>query len=103
VKDIYTCIMTGATLVIIPRKLFTSPSLLLDYLCEKEVTVLIWAVSALTLVSSLKGLRYRIPHKVKKILFSGEVMPVRQLALWMEALPQAEFVNLYGPTEITCN
>src|SRR5699024_401776 len=69
VKDIYTCIMTGATLVIIPRKLFTSPSLLLDYLCEKEVTVLIWAVSALTLVSSLKGLRYRIPHKVKKILF----------------------------------
>ena len=26
-----------------------------------------------------------------------------QLRLWQEALPHAEFVNLYGPTEITCN
>lgn len=103
VKDIYTCVMTGAALVIIPRSLFSSPPLLLDYLCEREITTLIWAVSALTLVSSLKGLRYRIPEKVKRILFSGEVMPARQLALWREALSKTEFVNLYGPTEITCN
>ena len=30
-------------------------------------------------------------------------MPLRHLGQWMDALPQAEFVNLYGPTEITCN
>ena len=103
VKDIYTCIMTGAKLVILPRKLFSTPPLLLDWLCEKKVTVLIWAVSALTLVSSLKGLAYRVPESVRMVLFSGEVMPVQQLILWQKALPEAAFINLYGPSEITCN
>ena len=103
VKDIYSCLFTGATLVLIPKTFFSTPVRLLDYLCEKQVTVLIWAVSALTVVSSLKGLDYRTPDTVQKILFSGEVMPAKQLALWRKALPEASFVNLYGPAEITCN
>lgn len=103
VKDIYTSVMTGASLVLIPKEMFCTPPVLLDYLCEKRVTTLIWAVSALTLVSALKGLRYRVPGDVKRVMFSGEIMPVKQLRLWQEALPKAEFINLYGPTEITCN
>ena len=103
VKDIYTSILTGAALVLIPKELFSLPSKLLDYLCEKEVTVLIWAVSALSMVTALKGLDYRVPGSVRTICFSGEVMPVRQLRMWQEALPDTAFVNLYGPTEITCN
>lgn len=103
VKDIYTSMMTGAALIIIPKKLFSIHPALLDYICEKKINTLIWAVSALTLVSSLKGLKYKVPKTVKKIMFSGEVMPVKQLRMWQEALPEAEFVNLYGPTEITCN
>ena len=103
VKDIYTSILTGAALVLIPKELFSLPSKLLDCLCEKEVTVLIWAVSALSMVTALKGLDYRVPGSVRTICFSGEVMPVRQLRMWQEALPDTAFVNLYGPTEITCN
>lgn len=30
-------------------------------------------------------------------------MPLKHLNAWMEHLPEAVFVNLYGPTEITCN
>ena len=30
-------------------------------------------------------------------------MPPKQLRIWQEKLPEAKFVNLYGPTEITCN
>ena len=30
-------------------------------------------------------------------------MPIKHLNQWMEHLPNATFVNLYGPTEITCN
>ena len=30
-------------------------------------------------------------------------MAVKQLGQWLLALPEAEFVNLYGPSEITCN
>ena len=103
VKDIYSSIMTGAQLVLIPKEYFSTPPRLLDYLCDKKVTNLIWAVSALTLVSALKGLNYRVPESVKRVMFSGEAMPPKQLRIWQEKLPDAKFVNLYGPTEITCN
>lgn len=103
VKDIYAGLMTGAELIMIPRQMFSSPPMLLDYLCSKKVTSLTWAVSALTLVSSLKGLDYKAPKEVRQILFSGEVMPPKQLRAWQKALPDAKFVNLYGPSEITCN
>ena len=97
VKDIYSAVMTGAELALIPKEYFSTPPRLLDDLCERKVTTLIWAVSALTLVSSLKGLAYRVPEQVNKIMFSGEAMPPKQLRIWQEALPDAEFVNLYGP------
>ncbi len=103
VKDIYSSLCVGATLVIIPRRLFSSPAELLDFICDNNVTTMIWAVSALCLISTFHGLEYRVPKKVNKILFSGEVMPLKHLNKWMEALPKATFVNLYGPTEITCN
>ncbi|MBQ4030794.1 MAG: AMP-binding protein, partial [Bacilli bacterium] len=64
---------------------------------------MVWAVSALCLISTFHGLDYRVPKTVNKILFSGEVMPIKHLNKWMEALPKATFVNVYGPTEITCN
>lgn len=103
VKDIYSCVMTGATLVLIPRTYFSAPPLLLDYLCDRHVTSLTWAVSALTIISSLGGLKYRVPTEIRRVMFSGEVMPNKQLKLWQDALPDAVFVNLYGPSEITCN
>jgi len=103
VKDIYSSLCVGATLVIIPRRLFSSPAELLDFICDHDVTTMVWAVSALCLISTFHGLDYRVPSKVNKILFSGEVMPIKHLNKWMEALPKATFVNLYGPTEITCN
>ena len=103
VKDIYTSFYTGAKMILIPREYFSTPPLLLDLICDKEVTNLTWAVSALTMISALKGFKYRVPDKIKRVMFSGEVMPDKQLKIWQEAIPDAQFVNLYGPTEITCN
>lgn len=103
VKDIYSALKTGATVEIIPRRLFSIPTGLLDYLCDKRITTAIWAVSALCIVTTLKGFSYRVPKDLNKVLFSGEVMPVKHLREWRRNLPDAMFVNLYGPTEITCN
>lgn len=103
VKDIYSALKTGATMEIIPKKLFSIPTSLLDYLCDRKITTAIWAVSALCIITTLKGFTYRIPSHLNKILFSGEVMPVKHLNIWRSYLPDALFVNLYGPTEITCN
>lgn len=103
VKDIYSSLRQGATLVIIPKHLFSQPASLLDFICEHNITTMIWAVSALCLISTFHGLDYRTPTAVRRVLFSGEVMPYRHLISWMEHLPNTQFVNLYGPTEITCN
>lgn len=103
VKDIYSSLCVGATLIIIPRKLFSKPKELLDFICDNKVTTLIWAVSALCLVSTFHALDYRCPKDIHTIMFSGEVMPLKHLNTWMSHLPNATFVNLYGPTEITCN
>lgn len=103
VKDIYTTLKTGATLVLIPRRMFSVVTELLDYLCAHRVTTLIWAVSALCLVAQFRGFTYRVPETVNKVLFSGEQMPAKFLRQWQHYLPDAAYVNLYGPTEITCN
>lgn len=34
-------------------------------------------------------------------MFCGEVMPVKQLNIWERALPNARYVNYYGPSETT--
>ena len=103
VKDIYSSLYVGATLQLVPREYFSQPTTLMDYLCDTEATVLIWAVSAMCFVSIMNGFDYRLPGQIRLIMFSGEVMPPKQLAVWQKALPATTFVNLYGPTEITCN
>jgi non-ribosomal peptide synthetase component F len=103
VKDIYSGLYTGARVALIPRDYFSNPSVLMDYLADNRVTVLIWAVSAMCFVSIMNGLEYKTPERIRTVMFSGEIMPVKQLNKWKKYLPDAVYVNLYGPTEITCN
>ncbi|MDO4307214.1 MAG: amino acid adenylation domain-containing protein [Eubacteriales bacterium] len=103
VKDIYSTLRNGATLCVVTRKMITFPKKLVAYLNEKKITTIIWAVSALAVVADFKGLEKEVPCCLKKIMFSGEVMPIKVLNYWREKLPDAMYVNLYGPTEITCN
>lgn len=103
VKDIYSALKVGATLVIVPKSYFSVPVKLVDFLCDHNVTTMIWAVSALCLLSTFHAFDYRTPESLNKILFSGEVMPLKHLKSLKNNLPNATFVNLYGPTEITCN
>lgn len=103
VKDIYSALKVGATLVIVPKSYFSIPTKLVDFLCANNITTMIWAVSALCLLSTFHAFDYKVPENVNKILFSGEVMPIKHLNSLRKSLPDATFVNLYGPTEITCN
>lgn len=103
VKDIYSTICVGARMEIIPKQFFSMPAKLLDFLDDRRVSTIIWAVSAVTIISTLKGFEYKVPKNIRKVMFSGEVMPIKQLNIWRKYLPQAKYINLYGPTEITCN
>ncbi|MBR1643028.1 MAG: amino acid adenylation domain-containing protein [Butyrivibrio sp.] len=103
VKDVYSGLMSGARTALIPRDYFSNPMTLMDYLADQKVTVIVWAVSAMCFVSIMNGLEYRNPESIRMIMFSGEVMPVKHLNHFKKFLPEATYINLYGPTEITCN
>lgn len=103
VKDIYNALKVGGTVQVLPKKLFKMPKLLVGYLCERKVNILIWAVSALRIVADFKAMEENELPALDYVMFSGEVMPVKALNYWMDKIPTAKYVNLYGPTEITCN
>ena len=101
VKDICICLRSGATLNVIGKKYFTFPKLLIPFLDDRHITSILWATSAIVLVGNSNILDVNVPKYIKRVTFAGEAMPAKQLNVWMKKLPQARFINLYGPTEIT--
>lgn len=101
VKDIALCLKTGATIYVIGKKYFSFPKLLIDLINSNNITCLLWATSAITLVGNTGILNERQIDSIRLVTFAGEAMPAKQLNHWIDALPNAKFFNLYGPTEIT--
>lgn len=101
IGDVYCTLKTGCTNYIIPKRLFTFPIKLIEYLNEKRINIIFWVPSALCLVANLKALKKIIPIYLDRIMFCGEVMPNKQLNVWRNALPNAMYVNMYGPCEAT--
>ncbi|MBE5869556.1 MAG: amino acid adenylation domain-containing protein [Lachnospiraceae bacterium] len=102
ILDIYSMMKTGAALYIIPKKLFSQPVLLLEYLKENQINTIFWVPSALITVAKLRALKnVDLSSVLKRVLFCGEVMPNKQLNYWRSNLPHVIYANLYGPTEIT--
>ena len=103
IRDIYLPLLRGAYTYILPKEYFMQPDVLFDRLNEKEITCLGWSTSALTVLSSLGAFKDRELKTLKKVCFSGSVMPGKVLRLWQTHLPEARFVNQYGPTEATAS
>lgn len=101
VTDLYGALRSGACVQVLPRRLFSFPVQLLEYLCARRVNTLYWVPSALGIVANWKALDYTAAPPLHTILFAGEVMPTAKLNYWRAHYPQARFANLYGPTETT--
>ena len=99
-KDLYLSLKLGASLEIIPTELFSMPPMLIEYMNEKCISYICWVPSALAIVSQLRTFSYILPETLKKVFFVGEVMPMKHLNYWRKALPQLEYVNLYGQSEL---
>jgi non-ribosomal peptide synthetase component F len=55
----------------------------------------------MTMVSSLGTFKTIVPKYLTSVNFGSEVFPLKELAKWRDVLPDARFINLYGPTECT--
>ena len=101
VKDIYQTLRNGATCYIFPKKFFLFPKLLLQFAQEKKITAFVWATSAFHLVANSGALSRVTPKSLRTVILGGEALQAKQLNVWRRALPEVEYVNLYGPTEVT--
>lgn len=101
ILDIYQTLKNAATMVIIPEKLFMFHAELIHFLNERRVNTIFWVPSALIAVAD-SGILEKVQfNSLNKVLFCGEVMPVKPLNVWKKYYPSITYANLYGPTEIT--
>lgn len=99
-KEILSVLRMGASVWIIPKKLFSAPVALVNYLNERAVTAICWVAPALALISALHTFSEAVPKYLRTVAFGSEIFPVRQLHIW-QANVLARYINLYGPTECT--
>lgn len=100
VFDIYVNIYARATTHILPSSIFAFPLKALEYLRTNNITTIIWVPSVLVYFANSNALN-NIDLSLKMIIACGEMMPTKQLNIWIKALKNSTFYNLYGPTETT--
>ncbi len=103
IRDIYLPITFGAQTFIIPKNEFAVPTQLFDTLNNEKITALCWSVAGVELPAKLGAFDVSKPEYLKKLCFSGSVMPCKYLKIWQENLPDVLYVNQYGPTEATAS
>jgi len=104
--DIYTlelnlCLAKGATLVIVPERLAIFPAKLMEFLAAQRISFVFWVPTIMVTISKQDLLGKFDLSALTKVLFAGEVFPMKHLNRWRRAVPGATFVNLYGPIEIS--
>ncbi|WP_297985677.1 amino acid adenylation domain-containing protein [uncultured Campylobacter sp.] len=100
VFDIYVNLFACATAHILPKSIFAFPLHALEYLQKNRVTTIIWVPSVLVYFANSNALN-NLNSSLKMIIACGEMMPTKQLNIWIKAIANAKFYNLYGPTEST--
>lgn len=103
VRDIYLPVSFGASTYIIPKNEFAVPTTLFETLNREKITALCWSVAGVELPAKLGAFEVGKPEYLKKLCFSGSVMPCKYLKIWQENLPDVLYVNQYGPTEATAS
>lgn len=101
VSDFYSSLFTGAQYTIIPKQYFAFPAKLIDYMNENKINTIYWVPSAMGMVTKFDLFKYCKPEFLQKVLFAGEVMPIKYLNYWKKYFPDLLYANLFGPTETT--
>jgi amino acid adenylation domain-containing protein len=99
--DIFCFLATGATFCLATESLLLFPEKLVRFMEDEKVTL--WkGVSSLLMYMCRAGVLRagRIPS-LRTVIFAGESLDAKYLAMWMETFPEKSFFNGYGPTEAT--
>lgn len=99
VFDIFVAFKAGATVVIIPETAAMFPVKLAEVIAMNKISVWNSVPSVLALLASYKNLESHDLSSLRLVLFAGELFPLKYLQRLREAVPGAQFCNMYGQTE----
>jgi len=105
VLDIFTSAAAGAELHLVPPIVSVLPNNLSDFIRSSAITHWFSVPSVLSYMAQFDLVQANSFPALKRVAWSGDVMPTRTLAHWMARLPRVRFTALYGPTEasIVCS
>ena len=101
VMDIYMALSSGGTLWSIDQEQITNGKALFESLGESQISYWISTPSFIELCLMDPSFTDKLLPKLRYFLFCGEILPNDTALHLLERFPQAQVINLYGPTECT--
>jgi amino acid adenylation domain-containing protein len=95
--EIWGALLRGGKLVLFPGRVASGEEL--QRLIRREAIETMWLTSAH--YSGVAESGVEVLAGVKQLLIGGEALPVKAVRDGVARLPQTEFINGYGPTEVT--
>ena len=102
VFDFYCALFSGASLTPFTPEEVTDPARLVRKVEAAQCSLWFSVPSLLIFLQTMKATDGKNLRSVRKFIFGGEGYPKSKLKSLFEAYPDAEFHNVYGPTECTC-
>ena len=100
-SDLCMMMRYGTSIVLLSEKHAAFPTYLLETIRDNKVSYIFWVPTIMVNIANMNLLDKITLPDLKTIWFAGEVFPTKQYNVWRKHLPQAKFVNLYGPVEAT--
>jgi acyl-coenzyme A synthetase/AMP-(fatty) acid ligase len=97
--DLFGGLSRGATVVLGTEGLTSLPHEIAALIGRERVSLIYTVPSVLRLLLETGNLSRGDWRTLRTIMFAGEVFPMHTLRNFMRALPDATYLNLYGPTE----
>ena len=103
VFDFYVGLFSGAALAPVYRDVMAKPYDLVAHVRSMGCTIWFSVPSLLIYLTAMKAMAAEALPSLRAIVFGGEGYPKVELKkLYTKFSPQAQLVNVYGPTECTC-
>ena len=100
--NLFGALLTGHRLCVVSKEMVTTPSALIDYIAEKEVTYIKATPSMFaSWLASDNWKEETAWKKVRILMLGGEGIRYQDVECFHAQHPHIRFINHYGPTETT--
>lgn len=101
VIDVFAAFAAGAELHLVPPIVSVLPNNLAEFIRSSGITHWSSMPSVLSYMAQFDLVKAESFPQLKRVLWSGDVLPTPTLIHWMKRLPHVTFTHLYGQPETT--